>query len=229
MPTPIREKIVNNAAPYLRPGEQVQGAFAGQSISGWWALLTYLMIWWLRYRSVIVTDQRILVLDTGKWSMTKAKGVVAELSRTVVIGPASGLWWKCETLGERLFVHKRFDKDVLAADTFLAQSGMPVQQIPLRGSQPQGQWRHQGQEQVPSQQYGAQQGGASVDARQWQAQQWQAQAAQQQWQAQAAQQQWHQPDVQASLGQVVQLAGPDEDNRTRIRRVEPRPPQNPDV
>ena len=56
------------------------------------------------------------------------------------------------------------------------------------------------------------------------------QAAQQQWQTQAARQQWQpQPNVQALPGQVVQCAEPDEGNRTRLRRVEPRPPQNPDV
>lgn len=152
MPTPIREKIVNNAAPYLRPGEQVQGAFAGQTISGWWSVLTYLFIFWLRYRSVIVTDQRILILDTGKWSMTKPKGVVAELPRNIVIGPASGLWWKCEALGEKLYVHRRFHKDVVAADNALAASGV----APLnRGPQgappmpPQGQGQYGGPQQPP--------------------------------------------------------------------------------
>ncbi|WP_174524609.1 hypothetical protein [Nocardioides jensenii] len=155
--TPIREKIVNNAAPYLRPGEQVQGAFCGQSISGWWFLLTYLMIFWLRYRVVIVTDQRILVLNTGVWSATKPKGVVAELPRNIIIGPAAGLWWKCETLGEKLFVHKRFHKDVLAADTLLAQSGMAPVRIPLGGHQPQQGQQSQQQFAVPPQQYGGQQ------------------------------------------------------------------------
>ena len=37
--------------------------------------------------------------------------------RATTIGPASGMWWKCETLGDRMFVHKRFHKDIEAADS----------------------------------------------------------------------------------------------------------------
>jgi hypothetical protein len=44
------------------------------------------------------------------------KDVLRELPRNTLIGPASGLWWRCESLGERLYVHKRFHKDVAAAD-----------------------------------------------------------------------------------------------------------------
>lgn len=217
MPTPIREKIATNAQPYLRPGEQVQGAFAGQSISGWWSLLTYLMFFWLRFRSVIVTDQRILILDTGKWSMTKPKGVVAELPRNVVIGPPSGLWWKCLTLGEKLYVHRRFHKDIVASDTLLAQSGMPVQQIPLGGHQrePQQQWQ-QAPPQQPQDQYGAPQPPGQPQ------QQWQP-APQQQAQPQ---QQWQQqPPQQPQQPQPPRFAEQDEDNRTRIRPATPRPDQ----
>ena len=32
------------------------------------------------------------------------------------IGPASGLWYRTEALGERLYIHKRFHKDIAAAD-----------------------------------------------------------------------------------------------------------------
>ena len=33
-----------------------------------------------------------------------------------MIGPARGLWYKSERLGERLYVHKRFHKDIAQAD-----------------------------------------------------------------------------------------------------------------
>ncbi len=113
----IRDKIVNNAQSFLDPGEQVQAAFAGQTFSQYWAILSWLILLFKNgYRSVIVTDRRILVMNTGRWSMTKAKSVLRELPRDTVIGPASGLWWKSETLGERLYVHKRFHKDVTLAD-----------------------------------------------------------------------------------------------------------------
>lgn len=196
MATPLRHKIVNNSASYLRPGEQVQAVLAGQTITGWWALLTYLFFFWLRYRAVLVTDQRILVLDTGRWSMTKPKGVVAELPRNVIIGPASGLWWKCLTLGEKLYVHKRFHKDVLAADTALMESGVPPQQIPLGGhAQSQGQ-QSQGQQFPGQDQWQAPGQHAAPQGQQWPAPQEQYAAPQDQWPA--AQQQWPAPGPQGA-------------------------------
>ena len=112
----IREKIIENSQQFLRPGEQVQAVIGGQTLSGWWGALSSLVFFWNNYRAVLATDQRILVLHCGKMRMGKPQSVVRELPRATRIGPASGLWWKCETLGEKLYVHKRFHKDVEAAD-----------------------------------------------------------------------------------------------------------------
>lgn len=238
MATPLREKVVNNSAAYLRPGEQVQGAFSGQTLSGWWFLLTWLMFFKLNYRAVIVTDQRILILDTGKWSATKPKGVVAELPRNVVIGPPSGLWWKCLTLGEKLYVHKRFHKDVIAADEMLARSGMPVQQIPSGGQQPPQQARYGGQQYAAAQSHQPQQSPYQHNQPPYAAQQ----PPQQQWNPGAPAQQWQQPAPQqpappqsASPQGGPQQGGPAQqgqpshpgfeqpaDDRTRIRRIDPK-------
>ncbi|MGK2957413.1 MAG: hypothetical protein ACSLFB_03225 [Acidimicrobiales bacterium] len=49
--------------------------------------------------------------------MTPIKEVMTELPRNTNIGPASGLWYRCSTLGERLYIHKRFHKDVVLADS----------------------------------------------------------------------------------------------------------------
>jgi hypothetical protein len=38
------------------------------------------------------------------------------MPRDTRIGVPSGLWWRSDTLGERLYVHRRFHKDVTAAD-----------------------------------------------------------------------------------------------------------------
>lgn len=48
--------------------------------------------------------------------MTKSKNVVRTLPRNTIIGPVSGMWTKTSTLGEKLYVFKRFYKDVVAAD-----------------------------------------------------------------------------------------------------------------
>jgi hypothetical protein len=51
--------------------------------------------------------------------MTPVKDLIRELPRHTRVGPPSGLWWRCETLGELLYIHKRFHKDVTAADAVL--------------------------------------------------------------------------------------------------------------
>ncbi len=113
----IRDKIASKAQPFLQPGEQVQAAFAGQTFNGYWALLSWLIVLFKNaYRSVVVTDRRIVVMDTGRFSQTAAKSVIRELPRSTQLGQPSGLWWKTEALGERLYIHKRFHKDVIAAD-----------------------------------------------------------------------------------------------------------------
>ncbi|MEZ5230777.1 MAG: hypothetical protein R2710_30130 [Acidimicrobiales bacterium] len=68
------------------------------------------------YRTIVITDRRILVFDSGKWSTTKANSLVREVPRSLKIGPASGLWYKTEILGEPLHIHKRFHKDIAMAD-----------------------------------------------------------------------------------------------------------------
>lgn len=118
----LRDKMATKAQPYLQPGEQIQAIIGGQKISQWWILLSALiMLFANEYRTIVVTDRRILVLQGTRWTQTTIKGVLGELPRATVIGPASGLWWKCMTLGETVYVHKRFHKDVLAADQMRPQ------------------------------------------------------------------------------------------------------------
>lgn len=119
----IRDKIIENSQQFLSPGEQVQAVAGGQTVSGWWGALSSLMYFWNHFRAVIVTDQRILVLDSGKMRMGKPKSVVRELPRHTQIGPAKGLWYKTNSLGEKLYFHKRFHKDIDTADSI---AGFPT-------------------------------------------------------------------------------------------------------
>lgn len=120
MPLAIRDKIAANAQPFLEPGEQIQAAFAAQTFSQYWALLSWLIVLFKNsYRCVVVTDRRIAVFNTGKWAMGTPKTLLRSLPRATRIGPASGLWWRSDTLGERLYIHKRFHKDIAAADDAL--------------------------------------------------------------------------------------------------------------
>ena len=122
----IRDKMRENAAHLIQSGETIQQVIGAQTTSAYWALLTYwVIIFKSAYRVVVVTDRRILVCRSGRLSVTKVNEVVNELPRHTQIGPASGLWYKCETLGERLYIHKRFHKDIAQADA-ARLSGTPA-------------------------------------------------------------------------------------------------------
>jgi hypothetical protein len=118
----IRERITENAQPLLEPGEQIQTVIPAQTKNGWLGALG--IIWLIfvnRYRPIIVTDRRIAITDSGKWAQAKPKSIILSRPRTTQIGPPSGIWWKCTSLGEPLFIHKRFHKDVEKADSLRGQ------------------------------------------------------------------------------------------------------------
>ena len=118
----IRDSMQASAAPYLQPGETVQAVFGAQTASQWLAPLTGYIIFLLmnKYRIVVVIQQRILVLDAGKVTMTKARGVVTELPRSTKLGPGTGLWHVVPADRESLRVHRRFFKDIETADAQVA-------------------------------------------------------------------------------------------------------------
>jgi hypothetical protein len=115
----LRDAMRDSATPYLQPGETVQAVFGAQTASQWLAALTgvFVFLGFNRYRIFVVTQQRILVLDAGKSSMKKARGVVMELPRSTRLGPATGLWYVIPAGQEKLRVHRRFFKDIEASDS----------------------------------------------------------------------------------------------------------------
>lgn len=117
----LRDSMRDSAAPYLRLGEPVQAVIGAQTASQWLAALTgfFVFLGFNRYRILVVTPARILVLDAGKTSMKKARGVVTELPRTTRLGPGTGLWHRIPVGQETLRVHRRFFADIYAADAAL--------------------------------------------------------------------------------------------------------------
>jgi len=111
-----------SAAQYLPPGEPVQAVIGAQTASQWLAALTgvFAFLGLNRYRILVVTPARILVLDAGSASMKKARGVVMELPRSTRLGPGTGLWHQIPAGGETLRVHRRFFKDIETADAAVA-------------------------------------------------------------------------------------------------------------
>ncbi len=118
----LRDSMRDSAASYLQPGETVQAVFGAQTASQWLAALTgiFVFLGFNRYRILVVTPQRILVLDAGKTGMKKAKGLVMELPRATRLGPATGLWYVIPAGQEKLRVHRRFFKDIETADSLAA-------------------------------------------------------------------------------------------------------------
>jgi hypothetical protein len=115
----IRDTMRESTAQFLQPGEPVQAVIGAQTASQWIAGLAgiFVFLGLNRYRILAVTPTRILVLDAGKVSMSKARGVVTELPRSTRLGPATGMWHKIPTGQETLRVHRRFFKDIETADS----------------------------------------------------------------------------------------------------------------
>jgi hypothetical protein len=120
----LRDSMRDSATPYLRPDETLHAVMGGQTASQWLVPLTGFVFFPLinSYRIIAVTSQRILVLDAGKSSMKKARGVVTELPRSTRLGPASGTWHVIVAGPEKVRVHRRFRKDIEAADNPVAVS-----------------------------------------------------------------------------------------------------------
>ena len=114
----LRDSMRESAATYLKPGEPVQAIMGAQTASNWLLPLTGFIFFRFinSYRIVAVTPQRIVVLDAGKSSIKKARGIVTELPRSVQLGPGSGAWHVVPAGQEKLRVHRRFFKDMEQAD-----------------------------------------------------------------------------------------------------------------
>jgi hypothetical protein len=115
----LRDSMRESAAQYLRPGEPIQAVIGAQTASQWLAALTGFLVFLglNHYRILVVTPARILVLDAGKTSMKKARGVVTELPRSTRLGPGTGMWHRVQAGQENLRIHRRFFKDLETADS----------------------------------------------------------------------------------------------------------------
>src|SRR5438309_12029477 len=120
----IREKLRENAARLLQPGEQIQAVIPAQTTSAYFALISYwIIILRNSFRVIVVTDRRILVCRSGRFRQAVVTEVEREIPRNTVIGPAEGgLWYRTDALGEPLHISRRYFKDIEAADRAMAQA-----------------------------------------------------------------------------------------------------------
>jgi hypothetical protein len=114
----LRDKLRRNAEPRLEQGETVQAVFAAQTgPSPYFLFLSYIFFFWMRYVVVAATDRRIVVFKSSVWRPSTVGEPIETFSRETRLGPpGGGLWHKLELGGTRYWVHRRFFKDVRAAD-----------------------------------------------------------------------------------------------------------------
>jgi hypothetical protein len=96
----------------------VQAVIGAQTASRWLAAFGGLFLFpgRNRYRILAVTPDRIVVLDAGRLSLKRARGVITELPRSTRLGPGSGLWHQVNIGPETICVHRRFYPDLDFAD-----------------------------------------------------------------------------------------------------------------
>jgi hypothetical protein len=130
----IRDKIRQRVGPML-PGQNVRYTIWAQSgvppfLNG--AIFFFLM----RFKIIAVTDQSITVFKSSRWSASP-KEMLGTFPRATRLGPTNGvLWSKTYFDGEKTYVHRRFWKDIEAADAEIG--GVPLGQPLIPAAAPSG-------------------------------------------------------------------------------------------
>jgi hypothetical protein len=113
--------------PLFQLGETVQAMFPAQTSLPYFTAFDRNAVFAPNpNRVVLVTDRRILVCYAGRLRPALVRGVERELPRATRIGSPRGFWWRCDTLGGRLYVHKQFHDEVLQADQALTAEGFAL-------------------------------------------------------------------------------------------------------
>ncbi len=115
------QQLAERSARLLPPGSEVREAFVCQTapnfalfVINW---LTGLTMFWITYRCVTVTQDAIYVLDAPRLSGgANPSSIVATVPRHTQLGPVAGQWGQIALLGERYWVKKRFQPQIIAAD-----------------------------------------------------------------------------------------------------------------
>jgi hypothetical protein len=114
----VREKIKSKATPMLEAGENIQEVFPATTMGLLMTALLDRILFFMpsTHRCVVVTDRRIAVFRAGRFSQGNPKELLTSVPRSTKIGPPKGVTYKTKALGEKMFVHRRFHKDVERAD-----------------------------------------------------------------------------------------------------------------
>jgi hypothetical protein len=121
LPEPPRRDLVERAIRLVPMGSEIRQAFICQAAPNFAyflvAYVTGLTMFWIKYRCVAVTDDAIYVLDSTNLSGgAKPHSLLGTLPRHTKLGPVTGRWTQLDLLGERHWVHQRFQAQLDAAD-----------------------------------------------------------------------------------------------------------------
>ena len=115
----IRDKLAKGVQPHLEPGETLQSVFPAQSGPSPWLMVLMGVIPYMfiaKYVAIAVTDRRIAVFKASAFAPAKPKELLASYPRETTLNRTGGTWGKIELGGTRYWVHRRFKKDIAAAD-----------------------------------------------------------------------------------------------------------------
>jgi hypothetical protein len=114
----LQDHLKKSAAKVLPPGEQIQAVIATQTFHPMLILGGVLWVFLAggRYRLVVATDRRIVVLKTKLISYRHAVGILAEIPRSTPLGPVGWPPASITVNGERLYVIAGTKKFVAIAD-----------------------------------------------------------------------------------------------------------------
>lgn len=115
----LRDKLRERAGRLLEPEEEIHQIFLAQAgPDPNFAVLAPIITFFSSMRVIAATDRAVVVMSAGTWKSASPIEVVQRLPRDTQIGPAGGTVWSATQLpGEKTtYVHRRFYKDVEAAD-----------------------------------------------------------------------------------------------------------------
>ena len=125
----LQDRLKRSASKVLGPGEHIQAVIATQNFHPVTQLLGLFWVYLFngRYRQVVATDQRIVVLKTKLTSYRHPVAVLAEFPRGMPLGPFGGPPSSIVVNGEKLYIIAGTKKFVGVADETRpgATSGAP--------------------------------------------------------------------------------------------------------
>jgi hypothetical protein len=118
----LRDKLAERATLMLFPGESARQVFLAQGGGSPWLvnLLGVFSAMFAKRRIIAVSDYAIVVIEANL-NGTKPVRVLARLPRGIRLGPVRGIWSPINLGGEKLYVHRRFHKDIEAADRMFSR------------------------------------------------------------------------------------------------------------